>query len=532
MKKKLTALLLSVVICLTAFVFPASAGDALPQSAHPYANQTDETVTYICPGAPDGIFVTFSADTAFASGERRYSLPADADAETQAFFAENGWYESDGVYLAIYDKDGLLSGWYTGRELAGTTLWLPGDRFSVRLKTDETLTGYGYRVASVSSSLPADKAMVAYHIGEEQYFDIFPAGEQIALNPSQRFRQVDGAVITGWRTAEGETYYYDADSSRWYSRYYPETTGTVAEAGCRYDLYAVTCPIAMGKDEVFSFLNEDEVFNQSFEGYVYTRRHFVHSIADWYGTFGLSPFLPIAAAASAFLSLYWPTSEFRGSCCGFSIAALLQHYGKIDLLSGQGVDRVSELEPDDEIQSIINFYNNQAIPCHLVNHLGVDPGTAEYSKQLKGLYEALHSGKPVYFEYYPGTEHPFKVLLTEGNSLDSLTAIHGILMTGAYTDDRGRHVLIAWDNNSSEYSEGYCDLYYIDPDFTNIYEAGWDEPLDGFAWNDDLSQFDSFKAEGISNPFAWHIAFFKNLRSLLTQVTQLLRKMRPIVKQK
>lgn len=39
--------------------------------------------------------------------------------------------------------------------------------------------------------------------------------------------------------------------------------------------------------------------------------------------------------------------------------------------------------------------------------------------------------------------------------------------------------------------------------------------LDGFSWNDEIDRFESFPAEGIPNPFAWHIAFFRHPVSML-----------------
>jgi len=53
----------------------------------------------------------------------------------------------------------------------------------------------------------------------------------------------------------------------------------------------------------------------------------------------------------------------------------------------------------------------------------------------------------------------------------------------------------------------------------------WDEALYGFSWNDDVSQFDPLKLSSVSNPFAWHINFFRHVIDSLKQIFCCLRKM-------
>jgi len=220
----------------------------------------------------------------------------------------------------------------------------------------------------------------------------------------------------------------------------------------------------------------------------------------------------------AFFTAYWPTFDFEGSCCGFPVTEILQHYGKIDLLSRQGVNSVSELEPDDELTSLINVYNNNCVACHLVNNVAIEPGTEAYTEQLKKLYSEAEAGTPIYFEFYPYSEHPMKAI-AQGNAVDIFDGAHGILITGAYTSENGQHVLIACDCNSTSYVNGGCDTVIINEDFTEI--EYWGNTLNGFSWNDDMSQFDSFKLEGVSNPFSWHIAFFCHLIDTLKQLLAL-----------
>ncbi len=75
-------------------------------------------------------------------------------------------------------------------------------------------------------------------------------------------------------------------------------------------------------------------------------------------------------------------------------------------------------------------------------------------------------------------------------------------------------MLIACDCNSTAYVNGGCDIVTINEDFTEISYHG---TLNGFSWNDDVSQFDSFKLSGVSNPFAWHIAFIRHFLDTFRQ---------------
>ena len=513
--KRILAVLLAALLLNFLPLLIGASEERLPESAHDYANNADETWTYVSPEQTDRLFVTFSERTYFMADYivQPYADAAELSEETLRELAENGYIRKESSdLLHVYDASGALYGTYTGGELAGVTLWLPGDRFTLELVTDGALTAYGFSIDRISPEPPADTALVRYHIGGESVTLTAGVGEAISLDPYYRLRQNGDEMIVGWRTADGRAWRYDPSIAL-------TQTDLIAEAGGAYDLYPVTCKLGLRQDEVYSFLNSDDVFD---DGYYYENKHFYQSAADWMGTFGVTPFMPLAAAAIVFFSVYWPTLEFYGSCCGFPITELLQHYGKIDLLSRQGVETVSELEPDAELTSLINFYNNQCVACHLVNNVALDPGTEAYTAQLRAMYEKLEQGIPVYFEFYPDYRHPMAIL-AEG-AFDELGGFdsHGILLTGAYTTDDGDHILIACDCNYSDYVRGGCNTVRIDRDFTKIVYKG--EELQGFSWNDDVSAFDSFKAEGISNPFAWHIAFFRHFLDTLKQIIAILKK--------
>ena len=535
--KKLLCVFLAALMLALSFVPFAFAAGSYPESAHDYENNTHETWTYTHTDNVAGLYVTFSSNTVFDAGELWFLDENFTESQLQEY-AENGFVQT-GDYLSIYDGNGSLYGRFTGRWLSGKRIYLPGNSFTLVLDSDEEGTAYGFRVTQISPVL-GKYALVNYHLDDEISALVAEDGDTLHLPAAYKMKQVDHQIIVGWKTEDGKAYYYDNTITPYV--YDEETeeyhydhdiaatidaTDIVAEGKAVYDFYPIYAPLKMAKDEVFSFTNSGYVFNADIEeGYLYKPEHMRQFCRDWIATFGFSPLMPVAAAGLTFFMAVWPTQEFDGSCCGFPIATMLQYYGKLDLLSRQGVSKVCELEPDEELQSIVNFYNNQCVAAHVTNHNAIDRGTAEYQKQLKDLYATLEKGTPVYFEFYPDGHHPLKVSSTGAIQEFVQSGAHGILLTGAYTDGKGKHVLIGWDNRSECYANGTCDIFYITEDFTDIYEQCYYNSntfylLDGFSWNEDISAYDSFPVEGNPNPLAWHKAFFKNLKSLLQQLWDL-----------
>ena len=523
--KKSIAVVLAAALILCSLAFSPAAQDAYPQSAHAYANNTSQTWEYIYPGDADALYVTFSADTFFHPQSQYYTITDDTPETNVRKFYEDGFYTTDGDTLTICDADGRAQGCYTADELSGAAVRVSGNRFSLTLRTDHAGTAYGFRVIDVSPVPPKSHAQILFQIGDTTIERLLRDGDTILLPRRYSFLQSDDhRILVGWQTADGRKAYYNSRNIPWNDvlAYDSDWTDITAESGRQYVFTPVWCKIGIDRTEVFSFLNSESVFHADVDGYLYTRSHFLRFLANWFGTFALSPFAPLAAVGCMYLTLFWPTQYFVGSCCGFPIAVLLQHYGKLDLLSPQGASCVADLEPDDLVQSTINYYNNQAVACHFVNHVAINPGGKEYTAQLQALYRTLEQGTPVYLEIY-GESHPLKRILT-GDFSDVVGDVHGVLLTGAYTDTQGNHVLIAYDNNSSLYPSGRCDTLSIDPDFTQLSGQIFffsEETLNGFSWSESVSQFDSFKTQGISNPFAWHLQFWKNLPSLVRQIREL-----------
>jgi len=116
--------LTSIVADLSVSVEKVTVTSGLPESAHPYANNYDHTWTYTHPGA-GMLEITFSPDTIT---ERNY----------------------DWIYL--YDGNNAQVGArYSGNDLAGSTVTVPGDTVKIRLQTDVSITGYGFSLTSIAA---------------------------------------------------------------------------------------------------------------------------------------------------------------------------------------------------------------------------------------------------------------------------------------------------------------------------------------------------------------------------------------------
>jgi len=93
-----------------------------PESDHDYLNNENKDYTIFGYEGADKLYLTFSSSTYFEDG---------CD------------------YLFIYDGSGDYIGRYTGNSLAGKTITIPGDSFSLRLETDDSFTCYGFSFDSI-----------------------------------------------------------------------------------------------------------------------------------------------------------------------------------------------------------------------------------------------------------------------------------------------------------------------------------------------------------------------------------------------
>lgn len=554
--KKTFSLALVLALLFSLLGLPVNAANLYPESSHNYKNNTTDVQTYTCPGSPDGMYVTFSASTFTEESDVTTTIMGELTEEMLTEFAQKGYFNKPGDTIRIEYGSGFLYGEFQGSQLSGKTIYIPSDTMTITLISDAAVTGYGYKITRISTTLPANQAMVIYDVNGDKYPVNYTAGDSLELHYNFQNKIIGNKAIIGWQTADGKQLWYrnyenddegfDYPSpdytaykngeityaeyrAQWdaYDKAYNEWAYGVdlkLEGGKTYVLTPIYCNVSIRSDEVYSFTNSSRYFCNQVDGYYFTDDDFYQQYLNYGMTFALSPLAPVGAIACTVLTAVWPTIEWSGSCCGFPLTVLLQHNGKIDMLSGQGVDCVRDLVPDETVISRINFYNSQAVAGFPTDNMGLKRGTKDYTRQLKKLFKTVESGKPVYLEYYSNDGHILLNILHL--DFDMISMAHGVLLTGAYTDADGNHVILGYNNNSSNYYKGYTDVYTINKDFTDIYD-NYGSLLDGFSWNADISYLDSFPIKGIPNPFAWHIEFLKNI---FTNLIEILREFFGIVK--
>lgn len=98
------------------------------ESPHPYDNNTSDVWVYTAEGAKQ-LQITFDEQTEIEDGFD---------------------------YLYIYDADGNEIGKYTGKELAGKTITVPGNMVKIKLVTDKGGIAWGFKVTKITSEISTD----------------------------------------------------------------------------------------------------------------------------------------------------------------------------------------------------------------------------------------------------------------------------------------------------------------------------------------------------------------------------------------
>ena len=77
-------------------------------------------------------------------------------------FDERTEIEEDFDFLYLYDGEGNEIGVYTGAELAGQTIEIPGDTVRIRLISDDSGNEWGFKVSGVEAVMPAPTYEITY----------------------------------------------------------------------------------------------------------------------------------------------------------------------------------------------------------------------------------------------------------------------------------------------------------------------------------------------------------------------------------
>ncbi len=501
--RKLLSVLLCAVLCAGCLVFPSAAEDAFPQSEHPYANDLDETYTYTYPGDVDGFYMTFSEDTFFETDTLVFfdkngvqlDLTVDEvlEMDTAEFLRLVDSYEyKQGDLLCVYAGDEYLR-YYDGDSLAGTTVYIPGNTVKLELISDESVSCYGFSVDRISAEKPEDVYTVTYDLdGRTDMVYCYKDGEEAEILSGSGIMNGD-KVCKAWSTTKGGAAVYDGG----------ETFTVTADTA----LYPVYTSILLSADEVYNFDNDYEPFavnkyDVNEEDGSYSTDYYMSE--DDYNTM-LNNLLRFGALSAAGSMAGYPESYWGGSCYGMSLTVALHHLGMLDLfIYGNGENSVKDLAPTPQLISCINYYQAQEYPASKVENTADYPGTFQYSYQLKKMYETVKNGNIVLFGFY------------ENHSYDSLG--HAVLLTGAYDDFEGNHVLIAYDcNYGSSYSNGTATRYIIAPDYTYMTSEIYGDII-GFDWLSDFSCFESFDINGEGDASSWFKSIFRHIRDFFDMI--------------
>ncbi len=467
-----------------------------PESEHDYQNNLNQEWKYEYGQVVDGLFVTFSEKTSFEKPTMKY----------QAIISgPNGEVIGGGIMQKTKDGDKLTvtAGDYTyratGKELAGKTLYIPANSFDLCLESDSSVTDYGFSIDRISDTAPENVAVVTYECcdacGMKTTFCYNP-GDEIKVGKDYYCNE-DNSAFVSWISDDGKEY----------------NEGETLEFKS-VNLRARRIPLLLGSDEVWSFSNSDPYFDPDYNGgYYLTTKDFLTMQKNIYKVFGIGvlPAIGLSVALMTYPNWYW-----NGSCYGMSATTVLQHYGEIDILKNRNEKNLSELTNEDNIVSLINYYQWALAGSFLCENFSLDKGSKMYSQQLKDMFDSVSQGNIVLFTYYTG-----ETIKTSG---------HAVLLTGAYTQKDGTKVLVAYDCNRPEdyTSKAFEQRFYIDSEFKTIkrgydYQSDWYMEYGEFNWTDDYSQFEAFDMNENGGLFSWYSLFFSQLIRLLKTVITLIK---------
>ena len=151
-------------------------------SSHPYANSCTDKWTYAVEGA-DSLDITFDEQTSFEE-----------------------WSD----YLTIFDANGEEVGSYTGTELAGQTVTVPGGSFTLSLSTDRTGSDWGFAVTNVIAKTEAKVFTVTLDVNGELTSVDVPEGK--AMSRPDDPEPDAFHVFEGWFTDVEMTEEYNFES--------------------------------------------------------------------------------------------------------------------------------------------------------------------------------------------------------------------------------------------------------------------------------------------------------------------------------
>lgn len=519
MKKALISMVIIIILVMNVIPIGAvSLQNDYPESEHNYSNNFYNHWTYSHKEKTDCLFVTFSQDTYFGPGSK------DMFDELK--------YDFNCDYLIISSGEESFEEIYFSDELAGKTIFIPGSKFTITLSTDSSGDYYGFKITDISTQGDiGNYASVTYKIDEnnqEKHFYKLTDEGAFPISSDLKNHIFNDKAIIGWKDGNGHEYIYknsrNVDNFPYYY-YSPEYTNAFElKPGDEIVLSPICTPVSITPDETFRICNDYSTFRN---GYKMTDAHAkqlrkCYLSATWKNQFGI-----LGVPLGLLLPGIYQKVSWAGSCCGFPIATLMQHYGMIDLRSEQEVSSVSDIKPTENITSAINFYNAVTPAAIVCSNKAPEPGTDEYKSQIKNLFETVSGGKPavcfINCGYIDGVSYKnvFSIMtgvLSKGirYMITAFARTHCILLTGAYTDGDGNRIFIGYDENKASYCYGKPQIYKVSGDFENVMktEVYGNSSLGSIAWFSDVSFLESFKADGETDSSAWYSYYCENKDTL------------------
>lgn len=506
--KRSLALFLCALLLLPAVSLNGSfakAEQAYPESEHYYSNNYYNEWTYTYPKEAEGIFVTFSGKTHTEEADSFSKVIFEGEGEISFEDVIEKWSKKKlGDYISIFDGNNNLIGVYQGRELAGQTIYVPGNTFKITLTTDSSVTAYGFSIINVTDEVPEDTVMVVYDFGngrtEIEAVDLerlrFECEDEGTLE-AELSRVLYGVAeknetVIGWAADDGTEYLYNIERDD-YGFDVEKMTFPIVEGKNIYRFTAIKTPVALGKEDVYSFTNYTEYFDiDGNGGYYMTKENYLRLVASACVIHGMGPLALPAAVVSTILVGY-PRSTWNGSCIGFTTTVCLQKKGILDVVGTQEDAKcINDLKPTKELISLINYYNAQAALTTVTKNKANEKTPKEFSRQLKKMFESVCAGNLVLMEF---------LFLGSGSIENAFTdtMYHGFVFTGGYTAENGKHVLFYYDDNDYEYGAfGKCSVCYIEPDFSAINTGDYGN-LETIFWTDEFEAYRSLDINGKNN---------------------------------
>ncbi len=497
LKKSLAIILVIATLCSFTSLFATATGAEYPESEHNYQNDFTGEWVYTHPEEVEGLYITFSKDTAFEYGDLYFAdeeIPEEiADDIIWSPDGDFGWKEGDRLRISTdyyYDS-------FEGDELSGETIYIKGSSFTLHLTTDGSITEYGFKIDRIADTPPEGTTVITYvlcdHCKTSCDVPCYPGALSLRDLMVEDYDDYDFFdKMTNY--IDGSYCYHTSKDCPNYDKVF---TMWIDEDGKAYTYGDIITPdnktltaqyttVLLKRDEVFGFYHDDYSFDVSDEKEYYMSDEHMRTMLS-----NMSKAYPaLISIPFSIVYLTYPQWRWKGSCYGMASTVYLQHHGLIDMLEGTEATCVRELEPTPDTISTINYYQFVSATLALCDNYGRNPGSKGYTEQLQKLYETVENGNVVLFSYaYEGSN-----ALTDTG--------HTVLLIGAYTEPDGTKVLISYDCN---YEDTSSHRFYIDPEFKSI------SGVDGFQWTAEYEQFKAFDINNEADTNAMLSVFFPQI---------------------